>query len=51
MKQQAEAARAAYRLWKSESRVGTLAAALLLLVFIGWPLFRFWRGYRQGGER
>lgn len=50
MRQQAEAARAAYRLWKSESRAGTVAAVVLVVAFLGWPLFQYWRASR-GGER
>lgn len=51
MKKQVEAARAAHRLWKSDSRLGTFAAVVLLLAFVGWPLFRFWRASRSGGAR
>jgi len=51
MREQAEAARAAYRLWGSDSRLGSVAAVIIVAVFIGWPLLRFWRMYRAGGER
>jgi hypothetical protein len=43
MKREVEAARAAYRLWDDDSTAGTVAAVLLVVVFLGWPLFRYWR--------
>ena len=51
MREQAEAARAAYRLWKTDSRAGSVAAVVLVATFIGWPLFRLWQARRAGGER
>lgn len=50
MRREAEAAHAAYRLWKSESRAGTVAAAVLVVAFFGWPLFQWWRA-SSGGNR
>lgn len=48
MKREVEAARAAYRLWDDDSTLGTVAAVLLVVVFLGWPLFQYWRaGGRQ----
>lgn len=51
MRREAEAAHAAYRLWKSESRAGTVAAVVLVVGFLGRPLFQYWRASRAGGER
>jgi hypothetical protein len=51
MKKEVEAARAAYRLWNDETTIGTVAAIVLVVAFLGWPLFQAWRSSRTGGER
>lgn len=43
MKREVEAVRAAYRLWNDDTRIGTIIAVVLVVVFLGWPLFRYWR--------
>jgi hypothetical protein len=45
-----EATRAAYRLWRDDSRIGTVAAIILVVLFVGWPLYRIWKQI-DGGER
>jgi len=50
MKPQVEAAKAARRLWRTEGRVGSVAAVLLVVAFFGWPLYRFWRTSRGDGR-
>jgi hypothetical protein len=51
MKQQIEVVQAARRLWRTEGRAGSVVAVLLVVAFIGWPLFKLWRNSGAGGER
>lgn len=37
----------ARRLWEDETKVGTYVAALLVVIFLGWPLFRLWKQSRR----
>jgi hypothetical protein len=50
-RQSVEAVREAARLWQDETRVGSVVAVVLVLVFVGWPLYRFYRASPAGGER
>jgi hypothetical protein len=44
MKQQVEAVAAARRLWNDDTQAGSVAAVVLVLCFVGWPLYQYWRG-------
>jgi hypothetical protein len=48
--QTVEAVQQARRLWSDDTTAGTLAAVVLVAIFLGWPAYRFWKGTR-GGER
>lgn len=49
-KQAVEAVQQARRLWNDETTIGSVAAVVLVGIFIGWPAYRFWKASR-GGER
>jgi hypothetical protein len=44
--QSVEAVRAAWKLWSDETTVGTIAAAILVAIFVGWPAYRLWKASR-----
>jgi len=43
MKQQVQAARQAWRLWNDDTRSGSLAAVVLVIVFIGPVAYQLWK--------
>lgn len=49
MRREIGAARAAYQLWRDDSTTGTVAASVLVIGFIGWPLYQLWRANRAAG--
>jgi uncharacterized membrane protein YciS (DUF1049 family) len=49
MSREGEAVRLAYGLWRSESRLGTLVAVVLVVAFVGPAVLRFWRANRAAG--
>jgi hypothetical protein len=42
-----EALRHARRLWRSDDRIETYAAILLVAIFLGWPTYRAWKASRR----
>jgi len=46
-KQIVEAIQHAARLWQDETKVGSIAAAVLVLVFVGWPAYRMLTASRR----
>jgi len=49
MSEQIGAIRRAYSLFRSDSRVDTVLAAVIVLVFVFIPLIRYWLSSRSGG--
>jgi hypothetical protein len=47
-KQAVEAFQQARRLWSDDTTTGTVAAVLLVALFIGWPAYRLWKPSRRG---
>ena len=43
MSREGEAVRLAYGLWRSESRLGTVVAGVLVLVFVVPTAYRIWK--------
>lgn len=46
-KQAVEAVQQARRLWNDETIIGSVAAVVLVAIFLGWPAYRFWKGSRS----
>jgi hypothetical protein len=49
-RQSVEAFQQARRLWRDETTIGTVAAVALVLAFVAWPAYRFWKASRGGGR-
>lgn len=47
-KQSVEAVQEARRLWGDDTTSGTVAAVILLVIFVGWPLYRLRKATRGG---
>ncbi|WP_157573420.1 hypothetical protein [Haloplanus natans] len=45
-KQSVEAVQSAWRLWSDETTAGTVAAVILVAIFVGWPTYRLWKASR-----
>jgi len=50
-RQSVEALQSARRLWSDDTTIGTLAAVVLVAVFVLWPVYRFYKASPAGGER
>jgi len=50
-KQSVDALRIARRLWSDDTTIGTLAAVVLVAVFVLWPLYRLYQASPAGGDR
>lgn len=45
-----EAIQHAAQLWQDETKVGSIAAVVLVAAFVGWPAYRLWKASRGGGR-
>lgn len=43
MRQRVEAARQAWKLWNDDTRSGSLAAVVLVIVFLGPVVYQLWK--------
>jgi uncharacterized protein involved in cysteine biosynthesis len=50
MSEQVGAVRRAYSLWRTDSRVDTALAGLIVLIFVFIPIVRYWWSTRTGGS-
>ena len=50
MKKQVEAARQAWKLWNDDTRSGSLAAVVLVIVFIGPVAYQLWK-FKRAANR
>ena len=50
MRKQVDAARQAWRLWNDDTRSGSLAAVVLVIVFLGPVVYQLWK-FKRAANR
>lgn len=50
MRQRVEAARQAWKLWNDDTRSGSLAAVVLVIVFLGPVVYQLWK-FKRAANR